>query len=144
VSSNVTKNLTAVKLEQLKEDAEMIELCCQTAMMGALAGLEAESTKVVEFLSFMVPDSLKIKLTKAYCYMLFGQVHEAIGELKENLTGEHADSQFARSFLNFAEILAGDSKDATILETVAKLPKSPEQMFADQALETLRKTKKIV
>jgi hypothetical protein len=122
----------------------MIELCCQTSMMGALAGMEAEVTRVVEFLSFMVPDSLKVKLTKAYCYMLFGQVHEAIGELKENLTGDQANSKFAQSFLNFAEILAGDSKDAAVLEQVSKQPKSPEQSFADQALEVLRKTKKIV
>lgn len=142
-SSIVIKSQSSVTLEQLKEDAEMIELCCQTAMMGALSGLKTEVTQLVEFLSFILPDSLKVKLTKAYAYMLFGDMHEAIGELKEGLTGEHADSKFAQSFLNFAEILAGETKDASVLEDVSKIPKSPEQQFADQALDVLRRTKKI-
>jgi hypothetical protein len=122
----------------------MIELCCQTAMMGALAGMEQEVGTLNGFLSVMLPDSLKVKLTKTYCEMLFGRVHEAVGDLKEFVEAEHADSTFAKSFLNFAEILAGDSIDPTELEATAKLPKSPEQIFADNALEVLRRTKRIV
>jgi hypothetical protein len=122
----------------------MIELCCQTAMMGALAGMEQEVGTLNGFLSAMLPDSLKVKLTKTYCEMLFGRVHEAVGELKVFVAAEHSDSVFAKSFLNFAEVLAGDSKDVTELEVAAQSPKSPEQIFADNALEVLRRTKKIV
>jgi hypothetical protein len=135
---------STVSLEQLKDDADMIELCCQTAMMGALAGMEQEVGTVVDFLSYMLPDSLKIKLTRTYTEMLFGRVHAAVGELKSFVAAEHSDSVFAKSFLNFAEILAGDSLDAAELEATAKLPKSPEQIFADNALEVLRRTKRIV
>jgi hypothetical protein len=135
---------SVVSLEQLKDDADMIELCCQTAMVGALAGMEHEVCVTIGFLSAILPDSLKVKLTSTYCEMLFGRVHEAVGELKTFVTAEHSDSAFARSFLNFAEVLAGDSLDVTELTVTAKAPKSPEQVFADQALETLRRTKRIV
>jgi hypothetical protein len=134
----------AVSIEQLKEDEEIIELCCQTAMMGALAGMENEVVTLVDFLTFVMPESLKVKLTETYTEMLFGRSQTAVAELKTFIAGEHSDSQFAKAFLNFAEILAGDTKDAADLERVAKLEKSAEQLFADQALDVLRRTKKIV
>jgi hypothetical protein len=143
-SSNVTKIQSTVSLEQLKDDEDMIELCCQTAMMGALAGMEEEVQTVVGFLEALMPDSLKVMLTVTYCEMLFGRVHGAVTVLKNFVEQEHTDSVFANSFLNFAQVLAGDTLDVSVLEETSRLPKSPEQIFAAQALETLRKSKKIV
>jgi hypothetical protein len=140
LQSTAITNPRSTALQEFKDDPEALELCCQTAVMGALSGMQAEVRTILRFLELVFPDRLKVMMTKAFCEMSFGKIAENAIWLRDVVVPKHPDSLFAQSYLNFAEVLAGKTTKVDTLRMVAESGSDVEKEFAEHALVTLKKS----
>jgi hypothetical protein len=126
---------TPSKSERSRED--IIEILTQTAMLAGSNSMHAEAAAIVRLMDSLLPQSLKVALTRAYCQASTGAVDKACIFLREQVIPQHPESLFAKAFLNFLENISGKTNDIDDIEELLDSEKLAETQFAEQALETI-------
>lgn len=126
-------------LHEFKDDPEALELCCQTAVMGALSGMQDEVRTIIRFLELVFPGRLKVMMTRAFCEMSFGKIAENAVWLRDVVVPAHPESMFAKAYQNFAEVLSGQTLKTDLLKDAVLKGTDVEREFAEHALGVLAK-----
>jgi hypothetical protein len=140
LQSSVITSPKSTALQEFKDDPDALELCCQTAVMGALSGMKTEVRTILRFLELVFPDRLKVMMTKAFCEMSFGAIAENAVWLRDVVVPKHPDSLFAKSYLNFAEVLSGKTSNVDTLRNAVANGTEVERDFAAHVLGVLKKS----